>query len=60
MEFSNIISEIGFPIAVCVALFWNNRDVIKRYEKLIDSFRMALEENTKVLNTLVKERGENV
>lgn len=46
------ISELGFPIAVCVALFWHNRETVKRFE-------VAIHDNTKVMKALIEriEKG---
>lgn len=45
---SKLISELGFPIAVCVALFWHNRETIKRFET-------AINKNTEVMGELINE-----
>lgn len=50
---SEIVNNLGFPIAVCVALFWSNRETVKHYEKVILSFRKTLGDNTQALNKLI-------
>lgn len=45
---TNFIKELGFPIAVCIALFWHNRETVKRFEQSIDK-------NTEVMGELIKE-----
>lgn len=49
---TNVISTVGFPIAVVIYLFY--------YQKLVlDEFRKQMEENTKVLQSLVNEIQEH-
>lgn len=56
---SNIIVElintVGFPIAVCIALFWFNREVLKTQQKLLDDLKDTIRDNTEVLKTLVNK-----
>lgn len=48
----DIISNLGFPIAMCVALFYYMINQNKQHEQSIDDLRTILEENTKVLTEL--------
>lgn len=56
---SNIIVElintVGFPIAVCIALFWFNKEVLKTQQKLLDDLKDTIRDNTEVLKTLVNK-----
>lgn len=49
-EITNIISNVGFPIACVIVLFWQN-----------SKFAEALNENTDTLRELIEEirRGNN-
>lgn len=49
---SELISGLGFPVAVCVALFWSNRETVKHYERVLLQFRETLQENTKAMEQL--------
>jgi hypothetical protein len=33
---SELIGNVGFPIAVCIALFWQNNQTIKAFQELRD------------------------
>lgn len=58
----NIISNLGFPAAMCVALFYYMINQTKQHKQSIDDLRTILEENTKVLTeltTLIKMIAEN-
>lgn len=49
---SGLIDNLGFPIAVVIALFWSNRETIKHYEKILLEFRNTLNENTRAMEQL--------
>ena len=58
MEFSQLIELVnsaGFPIAMCVALLWINRENMITQQRLMENLDTAIEENTKVLNTLTNK-----
>ena len=58
MDFSQLIELVnsaGFPITMCVALLWINQENMKTQQRLMESLDTAIEENTKVLNTLTNE-----
>lgn len=45
-EFTTLITNVGFPIGVCVYLF-------ARFEKKIDSLNQNISELTAVINTII-------
>ena len=58
MEFSQLIELVnsaGFPIAMCIALLWINQQNMKTQQRLMENLDAAIEENTKVLNTLTNK-----
>jgi len=48
-----MVETLGFPIAVCVALFWSNREMVKYYGQIITEFRNTLHENTIAMEKLI-------
>lgn len=50
---NELISNVGFPIAICVALFWQNRETVKHYERVILKFEQSIDKNTEVMNMLI-------
>ena len=50
VEFINVV---GFPIAVSVALFWYNREIMKDNKIAESEFRQALNQNTQVMQELI-------
>lgn len=51
----NVINSVGFPIAACVALYYQNIQSNKMYEKMVDEFSTAVDANTKTLSELVEK-----
>ena len=58
MDFSQLITLVnsaGFPITMCIALLWINQQNMKTQQRLMENLDAAIEENTKVLNTLTNK-----
>lgn len=60
MEFNlgsvgELINEVGFPIAVCVALFWFNMGTIREQQKLLIELKDIIRDNSEVMRDLVDE-----
>ena len=56
MDFSQLIELVnsaGFPITMCIALLWINRENMTIQQRLMENLDAAIEENTKVLNSLI-------
>lgn len=49
---STVISNVGFPIAACVALYVMVNNITKEHKTEIDALRKTIEENTVVLTRL--------
>ena len=50
----NLISNVGFPIVVSIALFYQVNKTNEMYLDVIRDFRIVLDNNTKSLNELSK------
>ena len=50
-----LINGVGFPIAVCIALFWFNRDTIREQQKLLIELKDIIRDNSEVMKDLVDE-----
>ena len=48
----SMVGNLGFPIAVCAALFWNNWKTVERYERILMQFKTTIEDNTAAMNNL--------
>lgn len=61
-DFVNAVSSVGFPIACCIFLLWQNakQDEQRQRElasmrKVMASMQKTLDENTRVLQSLVSK-----
>lgn len=51
-EFVKLISNLGFPIAAYVALFWKMIKQDDEYRKGLESVQISLDKNTEVMREL--------
>lgn len=51
-EIANIISTVGFPIAVCIILMWYVKDLTDKHQEETKEFTKALNDNTSILRKL--------
>lgn len=49
---TQIISTVGFPIACCIYLVWNQNRADERHREEVDKLRVSLDNNTKVISRL--------
>ena len=47
-----LINGVGFPIVVCVALFWSNQTSVNAQQVLLTEFKETIRNNTDALKTL--------
>lgn len=57
---TTIISSLGFPIAVCVYLFYSQQKQAEAHKEEIDKLRTTVENNTKVMIKLCTKMGVDV
>lgn len=49
---TQIISTVGFPIACCIYLVYNQNKAEERHKDEVDKLRSSLDNNTKVMNKI--------
>ena len=49
---THLISDVGFPVAVCIALFFYMERQNERHQKETDKLNETVQSNTKVLTEL--------
>lgn len=49
---TTLISTLGFPIVVCIALFWYVNKQAESHKSETETLRKTIEENTKILAQL--------
>lgn len=59
LDVSQIVSNVGFPIAMCCGLFAYLREKDKESKKEIDSLSDAINNNTLVITKLLDKIGGN-
>ena len=57
---TTFINEVGFPIVVCIALFYTQRESTKNMVKILDEFKEVIKDHTKALNNIIKRGGDDV
>ena len=60
MEFNvsavvELINGVGFPIVVCITLFWFNRETIQEQQKLLIELKDVIRDNSEVMKDLIDE-----
>jgi len=54
---TQIVSTVGFPIAMCVSLLWYIKDTADKHKQESEQFTEALNNNTLVLQKLCDTIG---
>lgn len=54
----NLIKDLGFPIAVCIAMFWLNNKQVEQHKEEMAKLTDALNNNTLALTEL-RDRLDN-
>lgn len=52
-----LISSLGFPIACCIAMFWQNNRLNERHKEETTKLNEAINNNTIALNHLIDRLG---
>lgn len=55
----NIISSVGFPIAMCLLLFWKSSQQDINYKTMIEGLTNVINDNTKI-NTKINDTLEKI
>lgn len=55
---TSIVNSVGFPIAVCGALFWTLRQMGTKAIEMLSEFKDAINKNTNSINVLIIKLGE--
>ena len=57
---AQLISAVGFPIVVAVALYYQNNSLSASYQKLTQQLQEKIDNNTLVLTRLVEKLHQDV
>lgn len=53
-EINDFISTVGFPIAVSIAMFYQNSTLSNQYQKLTQELESKIENNTVILSKVLE------
>lgn len=59
-DISDLISQVGFPVVVTLLLLYQQMKTNEGYYELIEQVKNLVENNTKVLNSIVKGNTNDV
>ena len=51
---TDLISNIGFPISVCIAMFWYINKKDEEHNQEVDGLRQSLDKNTEAVTRLLE------
>lgn len=52
-----LISSLGFPIACCIAMFWQNNKLNESHKSEVSKLNEAINNNTIALNHIIDKLG---
>lgn len=51
-EIVSLIRDVGFPIAICVYLIWNQTTTMNKWTELMATFEKTISDNTTALDSI--------
>lgn len=60
LDLISIITQVGFPIAMCVYLLYAQKESAKQHTQEVDKLRETVENNTKVMIKICTKLGVDV
>lgn len=52
-----LVSSLGFPIACCIAMFWQNNKLNESHKAEVNKLNEAINNNTIALNHIIDKLG---
>lgn len=52
-----LVSSLGFPIACCIAMFWQNNKLNESHKEEVSKLNEAVNNNTIALNRIIDKLG---
>ncbi len=49
---TDLVNNMGFPVAACLILLYMNRETSKHYRELLTEFKSTIDNNTMAINRL--------
>lgn len=58
-DISDFISQVGFPIVVCLLMIYQQEKMSASYIDIVQSLKDLVSDNTKAINLLINRAKEN-
>lgn len=58
-DISDFISQVGFPIVVCLLMIYQQEKISASYIDIVQSLKDLISDNTKAINLLINRAKEN-
>lgn len=58
-DISDFISQVGFPIVVCLLMIYQQEKMSASYIDIVQSLKDLISDNTKAINLLISRAKEN-
>ena len=58
-DISDFISQVGFPIVVCLLMIYQQEKMSASYIDIVQSLKDLISDNTKTINLLINRAKEN-
>lgn len=58
-DISDFISQVGFPIVVCLLMIYQQEKMSTSYIDIVESLKDLISDNTKAINLLISRAKEN-
>lgn len=58
-DISDFISQVGFPIVVCLLMIYQQEKMSASYIDIVESLKDLISDNTKAINLLINRAKEN-
>lgn len=55
-----LVSSLGFPIACCIAMFWQNNKLNESHKAEVSKLNEAINNNTIALNHIIDKLGGTI
>lgn len=56
-EIQNLVTQVGFPIAVCLICFWHIKKLTEEHKEEVNKLSEALNNNTIVMQKILTKLG---
>lgn len=52
LDIANLVSNVGFPVALCIYLIYNQQQIQKQHKEEMEMFAQSINNNTRAIEKL--------